>query len=95
MKRKLTTLLLILVATLGYSQVNEVEQLSQKVRTIENQVEKIQEQVIAFQVTNDMLRKENDYFKDALKMLSPVTSATVDNIKIDLLSCVAISKIKQ
>ena len=32
-----------------------------------------------------MLKKENDYFKDALKMLSPITSATVDNIKTNLL----------
>ena len=53
MKRKFITSLLILSVALAHSQVYEVDQLSKKVSTIENQVAKIQEQILAFQMAND------------------------------------------
>lgn len=88
MKRKFITSLLILSVALAHSQVYEVDQLSKKVSTIENQVAKIQEQILAFQMANDIIKKDNYYFREALRILDPVESVLIENVKIDLISCI-------
>lgn len=87
-KNILFTITFCLVTSFAFSQTNNCDQLKKDLADSSQKLTKIE--AVNNQLLDSMvnLKKENDYFRESLHILTPIKSALTHQVKINILSCI-------